>query len=285
VTIHPVRIFGCSGGSETSTLLAALDWILVNGTKPAVVNLSLGADAVVPSVDAAVANAVAQGYTVVVAAGNSVDDACSHSPAAAPQAITVAASNHYDEEAGFSNYGPCVDVYAPGSGVKSAWLTSDSSYAEASGTSMSSPHVAGAAALYLQSNPGATPAEVTQAILNSSATGVLMYLGPGSPNRLLYTGALNTSEPAPVNSAPVASFNFSCGRGSVRCSFDASRSTDDQRVVNYRWTFGDGAVVTTSQPKTTYRYAVVGMYTVTLTVSDAEGLTNSRSASVLAGVR
>ena len=283
-TIHPVRIFGCTGGSETSTLLAALDWVLLNGVKPAVINLSLGSDVPVPSVDAAVSTAVSQGYTVVVAAGNSADDACNHSPAASPAAITVGASTRYDQQAGFSNFGPCVDVYAPGSGVKSAWISSDTSYAEASGTSMASPHVAGAAALYLQLHPTAMPDEVTQALLNSSTTGALTYLGPGSPNRLLYTGALSAS-PAPVNSAPVANFSFSCGRGSVRCSFDASRSSDDQRVVNYRWTFGDGTVVTTSQAKTTYRYSLIGTYTVTLTVSDAAGLTNSRAATVLAGIR
>jgi serine protease len=283
-TIHPVRIFGCNGGSETSILLAALDWVLLNGVKPAVINLSLGSDVPVPSVDAAVATAVAQGYTVIVAAGNSADDACNHSPAASPAAITVGATNRYDQQVSFSNFGSCVDVYAPGSNVKSAWINSDTSYAEASGTSMASPHVAGAAALYLQDHPTAMPDEVTQALLNSSTTGVLTYLGPGSPNRLLYTGAPSTS-PAPVNSAPVANFSFSCGRGSVRCSFDASRSTDDQRVVNYRWTFGDGSVVTTSQAKTTYRYALIGAYTVTLMVSDAGGLTNSRAATVLAGFR
>jgi serine protease len=283
-TIHPVRIFGCTGGSETSTLLAALDWVLVNGVKPAVINMSLGSDVPVASVDAAVGTAVSQGYTVVVAAGNSADDACNHSPAASPAAITVGASTRYDQQAGFSNFGPCVDVYAPGSGVKSAWINSDTSYAEASGTSMSSPHVAGAAALYLQSHPTATPDEVTQALLTSSTTGALTYLGPGSPNRLLYIGA-QSSTPVPVNSAPVANFTFSCGRGSVRCSFDASRSTDDQRVVSYRWTFGDGSVVTTNQSKTSYRYSLIGTYTVTLTVSDAAGLTNTRAATVTAGIR
>jgi serine protease len=282
--LHPVRIFGCSGGTETSTLLAALDWILLNGVKPAVVNMSLGSGEPVPSVDLAVGNVVAQGYTVVVAAGNSASDACNVSPAAAPSAITVGASTRYDQQAGFSNYGPCVDLYAPGSGVKSAWINSDTSYAEASGTSMSSPHVAGAVALYLQFHPAATPDEVTQAVLNSSSQGLLTYLGAGSPNRLLYVGAMSAT-PAPENSAPTANFNASCGRGSVRCSFDASKSSDDQRVAMYHWTFGDGSAVTTTQAKSTYRYRTAGMYTVTLTVSDDAGLTNSRSASVLAGVR
>ena len=285
-TIHPVRIFGCSGGSETSTLLAALDWILLNGVRPAVLNMSLGSDEPVPSVDLAVSNVLGQGFTVVVAAGNAVDNACNYSPSAVPAAITVGASNHYDQQSGFSNYGPCVDIYAPGSGVKSAWITSDTSYAEGSGTSMSSPHVAGAAALYLQSNPAATPDEVTLAVLNSSTQGVLTLLGAGSPNRLLYTGALGSAPaPAPSNSAPVASFNASCGRGSVRCSFDASKSSDDQRVVNYRWTFGDGSTMTTTQAKTTYRYRMPGTYTVVLTVSDAAGLTHSKAAAVLAGIR
>lgn len=283
-TIHPVRIFGCTGGSETSTLLAALDWILLNGVKPAVVNMSLGSAEPVPSVDAAVSTVVSQGYTVVVAAGNSASDACNVSPAAVPSAITVGASTRYDQQAGFSNYGPCVDLFAPGSGVKSSWINSDTSYAEASGTSMSSPHVAGAVALYLQSHPAATPDEVTQVVLNSSSQGLLTYLGAGSPNRLLYIGALSAS-PAPTNSAPTANFTASCGRGSVRCSFDASRSTDDQRVVNYRWTFGDGSGVTTTQAKLTYKYRTAGMYTVTLTVSDDAGLTSSKSAAVLAGIR
>jgi PKD repeat protein len=168
--------------------------------------------------------------------------------------------------------------------VKSAWISSDTSYADASGTSMASPHVAGAAALYLQSHPAATSDEVTQAVLNSSIHGLLTYLGAGSPNRLLYVGALSAG-PAPENSAPTASFTASCGRGSVRCSFDASTSTDDRRVVNYRWTFGDGSSVTTTQVKLTYKYRTAGMYTVTLTVSDDAGLTNSRSAAVLAGLR
>jgi serine protease len=282
--IHPVRIFGCSGGSEASTLLAALDWILLNGVQPAVVNMSLGSDEPAPVVDAAVNNAVSLGYTVVVAAGNSASDACNVSPAAAPLAITVGASTRYDQQAGFSNSGPCVDLYAPGSGVKSAWISSDTSYAEASGTSMASPHVTGAAALYLQSHPAATPDEVTQAVLNSSSQGLLTYLGPGSPNRLLYVGALSAA-PAPTNSAPTANFNASCGRGSVRCSFDASKSTDDRRVVNYRWTFGDGSSLTTTQAKLTYKYRAAGMYTVTLTVSDDAGLTGSKSAAVLAGIR
>ena len=276
-TIHPVRIFGCSGGTEASTLLAALDWILLNGAKPAVVNMSLGSDEPVTSVDSAVANVVAQGYTVVVAAGNSADDACNHSPAAAPSALTVAASTRYDQQAGFSNYGPCVDLYAPGSGVNSAWISSDTSYAEASGTSMASPHVAGAVALYLQSHPAATPDEVSQAVMNSSTQGVLTYLGTGSPNRLLYTGALGAS-PAPSNAAPTANFTYSCSR--LRCSFDGSTSTDDQRVISYRWGFG-GSVVTTSQAKTSFRFPAAGLYTVTLTVADGAGLTNSKAAPLL----
>jgi subtilisin family serine protease len=282
-TIHPVRVFGCTGSSETSTVLAALDWLLLNGMRPAVINMSFGSAEPDPVVDAAVANTVAQGFTVVVAAGNAADNACNHSPAAAPAAVTVAASTRYDQQAGFSSYGPCVDVYAPGSGITSAWIGSDTSYADASGTSMSSPHVAGAAALYLQSHPAALPDEVTQAVLNSATTGLLTYLGPDSPNRLLYLATVSAG-PALPNSAPTANWTYSC-RGS-RCSFDASMSTDDQRVVSFRWDFGDGkGVVTTTQAKTAYRFAVTGVYTVTLTVTDGAGLTNSKAAAVLARSR
>jgi len=240
-TIHPVRVFGCTGGSEASTIIAALDWIIVNGVKPGVVNMSLGSDVPVPSVDLAVSNVIAQGFTVVVAAGNSASDACNVSPAAVPSALTVGASTRYDQQAGFSNYGTCVDLYAPGSGVKSAWISSDTSYAEASGTSMSSPHVAGAVALYLESHPDALPNEASQAVLNAATPGILTYLGPGSPNRLLYTAVLADapvpppSELPPPNVAPTASFTYSCPRSSLRCSFDGGKSSDDQGVVSYQW--------------------------------------------------
>jgi serine protease len=288
-TLHPVRVFGCSGGSEASTIIAALDWILLNGMQPAVVNMSLGSDVPVASVDSAVSRVVAYGYTVVVAAGNSASDACTVSPAATPAAITVAATNRYDQQAGFSNYGPCVDLYAPGSGIRSAWSSSDTSYAEASGTSMSGPHVAGAAALYLESHPEASPDDVAQALLAAATAGRLTYLGPGSPNRLLYMASLAAapvpppSGSPPSNVAPVANFTYTCGRGSLRCSFDASTSSDDQGVANYRWFFGDGGTASTGQAKTSYRYAASLQYTVTLTVTDAGGLSSSRSLTIQAG--
>lgn len=280
-TIHPVRIFGCSGGSETSTLLGALDWILQHGVKPAVLNMSLGADQLVPSVDAAINTMVSQGYTVVVAAGNALDDACKYSPSAAPAAITVAASTRYDQQSGFSNYGPCVDLYAPGSTITSAWIASDTSYADGSGTSMAAPHVAGAAALYLETRPTAMSDEVSQAVLNSTTPGVITNLGAGSPNRLLYTTPLSVT-PVPSNAAPIASWTHAC-RGS-RCSFDASTSTDDQRIVTYRWDFGDGKrSVATTQSRIAYKFAAYGVYTVTLTVVDGAGLADSRSSVIVAG--
>jgi aqualysin 1 len=208
-TLHAVRIFNCNGDSiPESDLLAALDWVAQNKVSPAVINLSLGAVADSSIVNTAVENVIAAGTPVVVAAGNATTDACLYTPAAAPSAITVAASSRYDQGSGFSNYGPCVDLYAPGSGINSAWATADNAYAENSGTSMATPHVTGVAALYLSQNPSATPADVTNAIMSNATLGKLTYIPSGSPNYLLYS---LFSSIAPPNTAPfsIVGYNVS----------------------------------------------------------------------------
>ncbi|HVI00124.1 MAG TPA: S8 family peptidase, partial [Enhygromyxa sp.] len=151
VTLHSVRVLDCNGSGSWSRLIAALDWIADNAQKPAVVNMSLSGS---PSsfVDQAVENLVDEGVVVVVAAGNKNTSACNYSPARAPGAITVAASNSLDQRASFSNYGSCVDMYATGTNIRSAWLKGTNT--TASGTSMSAPHVAGVAALYLDAYNG-----------------------------------------------------------------------------------------------------------------------------------
>lgn len=185
-TVHPVRVFGCSGGSPWSTIIAGIDWVAINRQLPAVANLSLGGGANA-SADAAVENLIASGVTAVVAAGNQNDNACSYSPARAANAITVGATDIGDARSGFSNYGACLDIFAPGSGITSAWIWNNGASAVLDGTSMASPHVAGAAALYLAANPGATPAQVTGALIASATLDRLSNIGAGSPNRLLYS--------------------------------------------------------------------------------------------------
>jgi subtilisin family serine protease len=187
VRLHGIRVLDCAGGGTTETVIAGVDYVARNHVKPAVANLSLGGG-FSQALNDAVTNAVATGVTMVVAAGNSNVDACGVSPASAAAAITVGATDPTDTRASFSNYGPCLDIFAPGVDILSAWYTSDTALAYSSGTSMASPHVAGAAALYLQGSPSATPSQVSNALLANATTGRVINEGPGSPDRLLYTG-------------------------------------------------------------------------------------------------
>ncbi len=197
VTLHGVRVLDCSGSGSTAGVIAGIEWVTNNHESPAVANMSLGGSAWQP-LDDAVAASVAAGVTHVVAAGNSDTDACSSSPARASSAITVGATGSSDMRASFSNYGTCLDIFAPGVGVLSAYHTSDSATASLSGTSMASPHVAGVVAIYLQGAPGATPAQVTSALLNAATSGVVSDPQSGSPNRLLYTPLATPGTPTPT---------------------------------------------------------------------------------------
>ena len=184
--VVPVRVLDCSGGGSTSDVIAGVDWVTANHEKPAVANMSLGggdSDAL----DEAVQNATEAGVTFVVAAGNSDADACGGSPNRVAEAVTVGSTTKKDERSSFSNFGTCVDLFAPGSNITGAWYESDTQTNTISGTSMASPHVAGSAALLLDNRPGLTPAEVAQLLEERATSNVLSNLGSGSPNLLLYT--------------------------------------------------------------------------------------------------
>ena len=196
VTIHPVRVLGCTGSGSNSGVIAGMDWVANNHIKPAVANMSLGGGAS-QATDDAVARMTAAGVTVVVAAGNSNDNACNYSPARAPSAITVGSTTSTDARSSFSSFGTCLDIFAPGSSITSAWYTSTTATNTISGTSMASPHVAGVAALYLANNPSATPSQVTTAIVNNSTPNKVTSPGTGSPNRLLYS-LFGTTPPPPT---------------------------------------------------------------------------------------
>ncbi|HEX8338754.1 MAG TPA: S8 family peptidase, partial [Pyrinomonadaceae bacterium] len=187
VTLHAVRVLDCQGNGTDATVISGVDWVTANRQLPAVANLSLGGGAS-SALDTAVQNMINAGVTTAVAAGNDYSqNACNYSPARVAAAITVGSTTSSDAKSDFSNIGTCLDLFAPGSSIQSAWWTSDTATNTISGTSMATPHVAGVAALYLQNNTGASNQTVRDAIVNTSTTGVLTGIGTGSPNRLLYS--------------------------------------------------------------------------------------------------
>jgi subtilisin family serine protease len=185
VTLVPVRVLDCAGSGTNAGVIDGMDWVAGRGG-PAVANMSLGGGAST-AIDAAVDRMTAAGVTVAVAAGNDTADACGSSPARASSAITTAASTVDDEIAYFSNYGSCVDIFAPGLDITSAWIGGSNATHTISGTSMASPHVAGAAALYLETHPGSSPSAVTAGLLGAATSGAIADPA-GSPNLLLFTG-------------------------------------------------------------------------------------------------
>ncbi len=184
VFLHAVRVLDCYGSGSVSGLIAGLDWVALNRVTPAVANVSV-LTAYSAALNEAVDLLVASGVTVVVAAGNNADDACNYSPATASSVLSVGATTSIDTKASFSNTGSCVDLMAPGQDIFSSFYSSDVGLMAASGTSMASPHVAGAAALYLQQNPAAPPSAVINAILNGSTSSTLLVDGTGTTSRLL----------------------------------------------------------------------------------------------------
>jgi subtilisin family serine protease len=208
----PVRVLDCAGSGSYSSVISGLDWIAANhrAGDAAVVNMSLGGPAS-STLDGAVRNLISKGVSVVVAAGNSGADACNYSPARVLDAVTVGATTNADSRAGYSNFGTCLDIFAPGSAITSTWLGATGTNT-INGTSMAAPHVAGVIARFIGQNPGLTPAQVANSVKTSSTKNVLSGIGTGSPNQLSYLLVLpDTTTVAPIDSSPT--FKKSTPRG------------------------------------------------------------------------
>ena len=282
VQIVAVRVLDCGGSGSSAGIVAGVDWVAGHAVHPAVANMSLGSSlGTDSSIDAAVNGLINSGVTVAVAAGNGygnglyAQNACSTSPADVPNAITVSATDNTDTKPVWANIGSCVDLFAPGVGVVSDWYTSSTATQSDDGTSMSAPHVTGAAALYLQANPTATPAQVAAYLVSSATSGAVKSPGSGSPNKLLYVGGI-TAGGTTGNKAPTASFTASVS-GATATLTDTSTDSDGT-IASRSWSFGDGTTGTGSP--VSHTYTASGTYTVTETVTDNGGATASASQPV-----
>lgn len=293
VTLVPVRVLGCTGSGTWSGVIAGLDWVAKQhqaGT-PAVVNMSLGGGAS-STVDSAVQSVINDGVTVVVAAGNSAADACTSSPARVPAALTVAASDAADRHASFSNWGACVDLYAPGVGIDSAWITSPTGVARLDGTSMASPHVAGAAALVLAGTSSASPASVATALRDGASAGVVVASSAGTPNLLVQRPGSTTPPPVeqPVATVPEAPTNVqaTAGRRSARVSWMPGADGGSAitqfvvRVYSAQGSLAGQVAVAGSATQVTIRLGARSSYFFTVMAVNAAGtsLESARSSTI-----
>lgn len=293
VKLVAVKVLGCDGSGSYAGVIAGVDWVTANAVKPAVANMSLGGSAS-SSLDDAITRSIASGVTYAVSAGNDNSDACSASPARTPSAITVGSTTSTDARSSFSNYGACVDLFAPGSAITSAWNSDNGATNTISGTSMASPHVAGDAALIASANPTWTPQEIRDAMVARATDGAVTSPGTGSPNKLLrataaavandFTVKLSPSSGAvTVGGSVTSTLNTTLAKGTAQdIALTASGLPNGARATfsPASVTAGDSSAMTiTTSPTTpngTYAVRVTGTspaisHTVTFTLTVSGG--------------
>lgn len=283
-TLHPVRVLSCGGSGTFAQSVAGINWVTgdhnAHPGQLSVANMSLGGGLDIPTNNAVKAS-IAAGVVYSLSAGNSFfADACTQSPAAVIEGITVMAFDITDRIANFSNIGPCTDLGGPGVNITAGWIGSPTAISTISGTSMSAPHVAGVAILYRAANPTATPAQVQTALVSNATSNIIQGVGGGAfpantPNKNLYMGFLNGG---PVNQLPTAAYTFSCVN--LTCDFDGTSSSDpDGTIASYAWRNQNGFLMSTS-PTFTRTFPSARTITLTLTVTDNQGGTGATSKTI-----
>lgn len=273
--LHTVKVMDRFCIGDVSSYLYGIEWIRANHVKPAVVNASVAFNSIVPAVDSAVATLISTGVSFVVAAGKSGTHACYASPARVPEALTVASTDSFDIRAGDSAIGSCVDLYAPGVDIHTAWYdytnypNDHNDWAIVSGTSVAAPFVAGVAASYLQRNPTASPATVHAHIVNTATPGIVQYPGLETPNRLLYQ--------APTSTISISLFGASVVQPNTTCGWEAMPSGG---VGAYFYTWYKNGALVQQGANALYTTSLTSNATISVTVQDAYGSSSSASRNV-----
>lgn len=274
VTLVSVRVLNCAGSGSSSGIISALDWVISNARRPAVVNMSLGGGISLAQEDA-VKRVVAAGIPVVVAAGNDGADSCLSSPSRMPEVMAISATNKLDQRPTWSNFGSCVDLFAPGDVIPSAYHTGPTALANMSGTSMATPHVAGAAAILLAQNPSLTPSGLRSALLSNASPSVVLGAQSATSSMLFSGGATSPTAPVtgtPTTSPPPSTIVLTAAGRVIRLGYrvnlswtGATGSSVDVRRngVKLTTTGNDGVHADTVRSRGTYTYEICNVGTST----------------------